>query len=59
MTSFKKPPAKDWIVASFISPIETLTSRVCHSARLVGGALCLLSSTLAFGQNSLMLRPTV
>ena len=59
MTSFKKPPAKDCMVASFISLIETLTSRVCRSARPMGGALFLLSSTLAFGQNSLMLPPTV
>ena len=58
MTSFREPPASDCMVASFISLIETLTSRVYRYARRISGALCLLSSTLAFGQNSLMLCPT-
>lgn len=46
------------MVASFTKSIGTLRSHVCRSLRRVGGFLWLLSSTLAFGQNSLMLCPT-
>ena len=48
-----------WIlVASFTNLVGTPTSRVCRAARLAGRFLWLLSSTLAFGQNSPMLSPT-
>ena len=45
------------MVAGFTKSIGTLRSHVCRSLRRVGGFLWLLSSTLAFGQNSLMLCP--
>jgi hypothetical protein len=46
------------VIASLSNLFGTPAARVCRSARLVSGFLWLLSSTLAFGQNSLLLSPT-